>query len=263
METDASNDALIGFNGFVGSVLLGQRSFGSRFNSKNINQIEQQSFDTVVCCAAPAQKWLANQQPDLDSANIERLMSHLKRVSCRRFVLISTVDVFQRPYGVTEQDRVEETGLHAYGLHRRLLEKFVADQFATHLIVRLPGLVGPGLKKNVLYDFLHNNELHKIDSRTVLQFYPMVNLWFDLKVALDAGLSLLHLTAEPLSVADIARHVFGREFAQVVTDTPANYDLCTSHAELFGSAGTYQYSRRESIQAIRAYVQFEQRSGLA
>ena len=263
MQDNNNDDALVGYSGFVGSTLCRQRTFQSCFGSKNIEAIEGRTFDTVVCCAAPAQKWIANREPAADRANIERLIAHLSRVVCRRFVLISTVDVFQRPNGVTEQDPVEEQGLHAYGLHRRLLEKFVADHFAAHLIVRLPGLVGPGLTKNVLYDFLHDNELHKIDSRAVLQFYPMVNLWFDLQVALDAGLSLLHLTAEPLSVADIARHVFGRAFAQAVTDTPASYDMRTLHAHRFGGAGGYQYSRRESIQAIRAYVQSEQRKAVA
>ena len=263
MQHIESNDALVGHTGFVGSTLQGQRQFQSCFNSKSIQSIADRSFGTVVCCAAPAQKWIANREPKADLANIERLIDHLRKVSCRRFVLVSTVDVFKVAAGVTEQDQVDEAGLHAYGLHRRLLEKFVTDHFAEHLIVRLPGLVGPGLKKNVLYDFLHDNELHKVDSRAVLQFYPMVNLWFDLEVALDAGLSLLHLTAEPLSVADIARNVFNQDFAQEVTDTPASYDMRTSHAKLFGGAGAYQYSRRESIQAIRAYAQSEQRGAIA
>lgn len=263
-EFSENNDALLGYSGFVGSTLLGQRPFAFRFNSRNIGEIEGRSFDTVVCCAAPAQKWLANQQPEADRANIERLVEHLRRVSCRRFVLISTVDVFKKPLGVTECDPVEEDGLHAYGLHRRQLEKFVAERFAGALTVRLPGLVGPGLKKNALYDFLHDNELHKIDSRARMQFYPMVNLWWDLQIALDAGLPLLHLTAEPISVADAARLGFGRDFAQPPREGPAAaYDMRTQHAALFGGSGGYQYSRRESVQAIRAYAQSELRKDAA
>ncbi|MEO9149905.1 MAG: pyridine nucleotide transhydrogenase, partial [Burkholderiaceae bacterium] len=198
MQPTENHDALIGFSGFVGSTLLGQRPFQSRFNSQNIGDIEGRRFDTVVCCAAPAQKWIANRDPAADRANMDRLIGHLKTMICQRFVLISTVDVFKSPVGVTEETPVDEEGLHAYGLHRRLLEKFVADRFSAHLILRLPGLVGPGLRKNVLYDFLHGNQLHKIDSRIVMQFYPMVNLCYDLETALDAGLSLLHLTAEPI-----------------------------------------------------------------
>lgn len=259
IQPSENHDALIGFSGFVGSTLLGQRPFQSRFNSQNISDINGRSFDTVVCCAAPAQKWIANRDPAADRANIDQLMTHLETVACQRFVLISTVDVFKHPAGVTEETPVDEEGLHAYGLHRRLLEKSVADRFSTHLIVRLPGLVGPGLRKNVLYDFLHSNELQKIDSRIVMQFYPMVNLWYDLEIALDAGLSLLHLTAEPISVAEAAKQGFNREFTQQTGATAAVYDMRTRHAELFGGLGGYQYSRRDSIQAIRAYAQSEAR----
>ncbi len=49
--------------------------------------------------------------------------------------------------------------------------------------MRLPGLYGPGLKKNVIFDFLHDNDVHKIDSRGVFQFYDTTRLWRDLEIA--------------------------------------------------------------------------------
>jgi hypothetical protein len=142
-------------------------------------------------------------------------------------------------------------------LHRRLLEKFVESRFENHLVVRLPGLVGPGLRKNVIFDFLNDNNLHMIDSRGVFQFYPMVNLWYDLQIALASGLKLVHLTAEAVSVAEVAREGFNLRFDQELEKRPAQYDLRSIHAELFGGRGAYQYSQRESIQAIRAYAQSE------
>jgi hypothetical protein len=152
---------------------------------------------------------------------------------------------------------MDEEGLNAYGLHRRLLEKFVESHFSRHLIVRLPGLVGPGLRKNVIFDFLNDNNLSSIDSRGVFQFYPMVNLWHDIQIALDAGLKLLHLTAEPISVADVSTLGFGKPFDQVQANSPAVYDLRTRHAQIFGTSGHYQYNRRETIQAVQAYAQSE------
>jgi len=125
------------------------------------------------------------------------------------------------------------------------------------LIVRLPGLVGPGLRKNVIFDFLNNNNLHAIESRGVFQFYPMINLWYDIQRALEAGLSLVHLTAEPISVADVSLQGFGRPFTQTLENPPASYDMQTRHAQIFGSLGQYQYSARETIQAVRAYAQSE------
>jgi len=253
-------NALIGFSGFVGTTLVKQESFDSKFRSTNINAIREQSFDFVVCAGAPAQKWIANQAPDADLSNINALIEHLKTIKCANFILISTVDVFKKPIAVDEYTLVEEDGLHAYGLHRRMLEKFVENHFPNYLIVRLPGLVGPGLRKNVIFDFLNENNLHLVDHRGVFQFYPMVDLWYDIQTALDSGLKLVHLTAEPISVAEVSLQGFGKPFENRLPNDPATYDMRTRYAELFGSTGDYQYSKRETLQAIRAYAQSEPQS---
>lgn len=250
-------NALIGFSGFVGSTILKQAHFSVPFRSTNIHEIESREFDVVVCAGAPAQKWIANRDPADDRKKIDSLINHLRTIKCKKFILISTVDVFKEPIGVDESTRVDESGLHAYGLHRRLLEKFVEQYFPSYLIVRLPGLVGPGLRKNVIFDFLNNNNLHAIESRGVFQFYPMTNLWYDIQIALKAGLSLVHLTTEPISVAEVSLQGFGRPFTQKLENPPASYDMQTRHAQIFGSLGQYQYSARETIQAIRAYAQSE------
>lgn len=253
-------NALIGYTGFVGSTLLKQAAFESLYRSTNIGEINGQSFDTVVCAGAPAQKWIANREPEADRQKIEGLIAHLKTITCKTFVLISTVDVFKSPIGVDEDTPIEEAGLHAYGLNRHLLEKFVEGHFPRHLIVRLPGLVGPGLRKNVIFDFLNDNNFNAIDSRGVFQFYPMVNLWYDIQTAFDAGLKLVHLTAEPISVADVSSQGFGKPFEQAKANSPSFYDMRTRHAQFFSGNGHYQYSRRETIQAVRAYAQSEPRT---
>jgi nucleoside-diphosphate-sugar epimerase len=251
------DNALIGFTGFVGSTLLKQANFAALYRSTNIHEIDNRKFGVVVCAGAPAQKWIANRDPVYDRKKIDSLIDHLQTIKCKSFILISTVDVFKEPIGVDESTPVEEIELHAYGLHRRMLEKFVEEHFSSYLIVRLPGLVGPGLRKNVIFDFLNSNNLHAIESRGLFQFYPMVNLWFDIHRAMEAGLSLVHLTAEPISVADVSLQGFGKPFTQSLANTPPRYDMRTRHAQVFGSLGQYQYSAQETIQAIRAYAQSE------
>ena len=249
--------ALIGFSGFIGATLLEKTRFSALYRSSNIHEIENREFDVVVCAGAPAQKWLANRDPVCDRRNIHSLINHLRTIKCRKFILISTVDVFKEPISVDESTPIDDSGLHAYGLHRRSLEKFVEENFHSYLVVRLPGLVGPGLRKNVIFDLLNNNNLHAIESRGVFQFYPTINLWSDIQIALEAGLSLVHLTAAPISVADVSLHGFGKTFTQTLAKPPARYDMQTLHAQLFDSSGHYQYSARETILAIRAYVQSE------
>lgn len=251
------SNALIGFSGFVGSTLLKQGNFESIYRSTTIDGIDGQTFDTVVCAGAPAQKWIANQEPEADRQKIDGLIAHLRSIQCKTFILVSTVDVFKSPVDVDEEAPVDESGLHAYGLHRRLLEKFVESHFTNYLIVRLPGLIGPGLRKNVIFDFLNENNVHVIDSRGVFQFYPMVNLWYDIQTSLNAGLRLVHLTAAPISVREISEQGFGKPFDHTLATLPATYNMRTRHAGIFGASGHYQYSKRETIQAIRAYAQSE------
>lgn len=252
------NNALIGYSGFVGSTLLKQTIFSEFFRSTNIHEIEHREFDLVICAGAPAQKWIANKDPQSDRLKIDSLINHIQTIKCKTFVLISTVDVFQSPVQVNEETIVNEDGLNPYGLHRRLLEKFVINHFSNHLIIRLPGLVGPGLRKNIIYDFLNQNNVNTIESRSIFQFYPMVNLWSDIQLALQAKLSLVHLTAEPISVADVSLLGFGSPFTNILTNSPVRYNFQTNYSKIFGSSILhYQYSARETIQAIRAYAQSE------
>ena len=116
-------------------------------------------------------------------------MAHLAKVRAERVVLISTVDVFRNPWLADENTPVDMEGLSAYGLNRRRLELFVQERFENVLIVRLPGLVGRGLKKNILFDFHNDNEVLKIDSRGVFQFYPVQRLWDDIRKAEENALS--------------------------------------------------------------------------
>jgi dTDP-4-dehydrorhamnose reductase len=253
-------DALIGCTGYVGTTLLRQRPFAGLFRSTNVHQVGQGEFDRVVCAGAPAQKWLANKDPLADAQKLETLCAALRQLRCRTFVLISTVDVFKDPREVDESSPVDETGLHAYGLHRRRLEKLVQQEFASHLIVRLPGLVGPGLRKNILFDLHNDNQISAIDDQAAYQFYPMVNLAYDIDRALSAKLQLVHLTAPPLRAATVAEQGFGRKLQAKGAQNSAHYDLHTRYAEAFGGSGPYTYDARASLQAIRTYAQSEPRS---
>jgi dTDP-4-dehydrorhamnose reductase len=257
-----TNNALIGYSGFVGSTLLKQLDFNSLYRSTNISDITNKSFETVVCAGAPAVKWLANKNPEQDKQSIDFLISKLSTIKCNNFILISTVDVFKDSLEAVESTPIDTSDLHPYGLHRYQLEEFVRGHFPNYLIVRLPGLVGPGLKKNVIYDLLNNNNLDAIDNRGIFQFYPMVNLWSDIQVALDNNCSLIHLTSEPISVLEIAQQCFNIDFANQLTNEPAVYDFRTEFAHLYNGNSAYQYSKREVLLAIRGYAQSESNKGL-
>lgn len=149
------HNALIGFSGFIGSVISKSESFNHRYNSKNIDEIKGRSFDCVICAAAPATMWAANLFPDEDKANLNRLIENISTIKAKSFVLISSIAVLDdMSAGYTEVNARYEQN-KAYGLHRRELEEWVAGQFANCHILRLPALFGPGLKKNFIFDLLN------------------------------------------------------------------------------------------------------------
>lgn len=250
------NTALIGHTGFVGSNVAAQTRFDDCFNSHNIEEMAGKDYDLVVCCGARAEKWLANLHPEADRQGIERLTDVLDQVRAKQMILISTVDVFQSPINVDESSSVTLDGLGPYGKHRFELEQFVRSRFET-LVVRLPGLFGPGLKKNIIYDFLHDNSVDKIHHAACYQFYDTTRLWRDIQVALKAQLELVHFATEPVSVGDVARVAFNREFTNAPNNNPARYDFRTRYDSLYGNTSGYLYDRGDVLHAIRQFAQSE------
>src|SRR5690242_17173248 len=110
--------ALVGHSGFVGGTLLAQTSFDDLYRSTNIEQIRGRSYDILVCAAAPAAKWKANQDPEGDIANLRRLMQQLATVEACTALLISTVDVYPTPVGVYEDSAINKERSQPYGRHR-------------------------------------------------------------------------------------------------------------------------------------------------
>lgn len=251
--------ALIGHSGFVGSNLKRQRSFDAFFDASDVERIAGRSFDLVVCSGAPSQKWKANADPTGDRDDIECVVSALEQANVARLVLLSTVDVFVNPVDVDEDSPTPSAGLSAYGRNRRWLEQIAGARFDA-LIVRLPAMYGPGLAKNVIFDLMNDNDVHRIDSRSVFQFYDVGRLWRDVETALAADLSLVHLATEPVTVADVARAAFGIEFSNEVEATdPARYDVRTQHAQLLGGAGFYVESKTRELEGIAEFVRSERR----
>ena len=187
------------------------------YRSNNIDSITGKEFELVVCAAAPGKKWKANLYPLEDLENIKSLINRLDKISTTTFILISTIDVFSKPNNINENTEIEMTNLQPYGYNRRQLELYVQDNFEKHLIIRLPALVGKGLRKNVLFDLLNNNQIEKIDSRNIFQFYPMINLWKDINLALEENINLVHFSSEPISVNEICSICLGNDFKNYVS----------------------------------------------
>ncbi len=252
------SSALVGSTGFVGGNLLRQTSFDALYHSSDIETIRGRSFDLLVCAGARAEKWLANKEPERDIAGIRRLMDCMAEVQAKHVVLISTVDVYPVPVGVDESTPIDPAANTAYGRHRYELERFVNDRFNT-TTVRLPGLFGPGLKKNIIYDLIHGNATDAICPDSVYQFYDLTRLWADIETTRKGGLALANFATEPVSVREVARAGFDIDFENPKATKPARYDMRTRHAALFGGANGYLAGKAQVLSAIHRFVQSQAR----
>lgn len=228
--------ALIGYTGFVGSNIMQQASFDEFYNSKNIQDIKGKSFDLVVCAGVPAVKWWANQNPDEDLEIITELIETLRSLNAKQFVLISTVDVYPSPAGVIEDTNIELNAVSPYGKHRLFLERELQNNFKSIHIIRLPGLFGKGLKKNILFDMICGNILEKINLESSFQWYPLSRIWQDIQIAIKHDLNLVNLAVEPVESCEIKDRFFSNLTVGSDPFPKVKYDMHTEFAKQFGSA---------------------------
>ena len=250
-----THNAIVGHTGFVGSNLCKQSVFESFYNSSNLQDIEGKTFDTLVFSGAPANKWIANKAPEEDWQNLQQIMALLKTVQAKQMVLISTVDVI--PPSDTPQDETVDCTVgsnHAYGTHRLALEQFMRGHFAQTLVVRLPGLFGPGLKKNVIYDLIHDNMLASINLDSSFQYYDITRLWADIKVAREHQLELVHLFTQPIATRQIVQRYFPHKQVGQNPAPQAHYDHRTRYAALYGGSGGWIASEDLVLEQLGDYL---------
>lgn len=262
---------LIGNSGLVGSNLLTQRNFTHTYRSTNIENIRGKSFDELICAGVSGFKWEVNRNPEADRERIKKLLSCLSEVRVGKFVLISTIDV----YGDIKSERDESYSpigdeTHSYGKHRQEVETWVRKHFPNATILRLAGLYGHNLKKNLVYDLLHQNVLDMIDPQSVFQWYSLSRLTRDIDTAVKNRLSLANLFPEPLPTRQLIEDLFADRYQIVgskvcpkgapVIAPVANerfsmrYDLRTQYGKLFGGNERYIQNRAEVLSDLKDFV---------
>lgn len=253
MNFISGRTALIGHTGFVGSNLADQLPFTDKFNSSNIADIAGQSFDTVVCAGVQAVKWWAVKHPEEDWAKIETLLTPLRTVQAKRFILISTIDVYPTPLLVNEDDQPSLQN-HAYGAHRLKVEQFISEGFPVHHIVRLPGLFGAGLKKNVIFDLMHDNCLEMIQPESAFQYYNLAHLSADLAKVVEANIPLINFATEPVQTRAIIEAFAAGKNVGEKAGAVGKYDFRTKHSQLWGRDDGYLYDKATVLREIGEFM---------
>lgn len=159
---------IIGANGFVGSAflrLLQRRSDVALtcVTRQNFEQLPASHSDVVIEAACNSKKFLADQDPVSEfAASVEHRLKSLQRFTGDLQLHVSSVDVYSdlsSPTTTNEDQPHNPKGASRYGFHKYLAEELVKYYADSWLIVRLAGMLGPGLRKNPVFDILNGQPL--------------------------------------------------------------------------------------------------------
>lgn len=255
--------AIVGYTGFVGSNLLQFYKFDFLYNSKNFIEAKNKTFDTLFFCGIPAVKWKANKNPDEDYNTIEDIKSVLNTINVNKIILISTIDVYDKvDKEFNEEHLINFNENHTYGKNRFLFEEYVKNNFNDYHIIRLPGLFGKGLKKNIIYDLINNNNIDQIPYNSKFQWYYLDWLKKDIEIVLNNDIKICNFFTEPIHTKYIIKSfkkVYDKDFKIEnlgLNTAKVNYNTCSKFSNLFGN---HKYIRTvdEVLHAINNYLSFE------
>ena len=167
---------VLGGRGFVGSAfarLFDRRGIPHALVGREDQPASVQGCDVLVNAAGNSVKYLADRDPSADfSRSVSLAVSASQAFRPRLHVLLSSVDVYanlERPESTTEDTPLDAMQTSMYGFHKQLAELCVKRHNASWLIVRLAGMVGPGLRKNPVFDIL-NGQPVRIHPDSQYQF---------------------------------------------------------------------------------------------
>jgi nucleoside-diphosphate-sugar epimerase len=240
---------LIGYTGLIGKNILEQFHVDYLYNSKNISSVKDVEYDILFCAAPSAVKWKANQEPQEDLYQIFELIKNIKNVKAKKFVLFSTIDVYNR-FPCDELTHPEIYEACFYGKNRIILENYVSNSFQDSTVIRLPGLFGNHLKKNIIFDLLNNNLLTKINSEDSYQWFYLNDLKNIIEFVFYNNIKLLNVSTEPVTNREIIECLFQNNLNILVENKKISYDMRSIHFEK-----EYLFSKKQIMEKLKEYVQ--------
>jgi nucleoside-diphosphate-sugar epimerase len=170
---------VIGGNGFVGSAFGRACAAAGReyavITRQNYDEFRGRACSVLVNANGNSKKFLSNDQPLTDfDLSVRSVRASLEDFRFDTYVMLSSCDVYpdcSTPATTREDDTIDVAKQSRYGFHKYLAEQCVRHAARRHLVFRMGGFVGPGLKKNAVHDILNGGPLW-LDPASELQFLP-------------------------------------------------------------------------------------------
>ncbi|MBS1702706.1 MAG: NAD(P)-dependent oxidoreductase [Armatimonadetes bacterium] len=159
--------AVVGATGFVGSAfetfLATKGHDVTGVGRANYDDAKGAGYDLVINASNNSKKYISDREPLTDfDLSVTQQMRVLADFPTPVHVLLSSVDVYADldSFDLTKEDvAADPARMSRYGFHKHLAEQCVRHYAPNWLIVRLAGMVGPGLKKNPVFDIVNGQPL--------------------------------------------------------------------------------------------------------
>lgn len=168
---------ILGGNGFVGSAFARLcRATGQEhvvLARDNYAAHRGRACSVLVNANGNSKKFLSNDEPLVDfDQSVRSVRASLVDFRYDTYVYLSSCDVYpdcSMREATRESQLLDVSRQSRYGFHKYLAEQCVRHVAKRHLVFRMGGFVGPGLKKNAIHDILNGGPLW-LDPASELQF---------------------------------------------------------------------------------------------
>ena len=250
---------IIGAKGTVGKTLLSQYKneeiFPHQIIRENFEDSSKNYYKTLIVCCFDARKYIVDKDPFSDLENINYIYKTLKKYSAEKVILISTVDVYQTRKG--NELTLLNHNKAGYSFNRYLCELYLREVFEKTFIIRLQGLVGVNIKKNMVFDLKFDNSVEKVNRNLKIQYYPLIRLMKDLKNIINKDIKLVNLSCEPLSINDISEFIKVPNYYKTNNNLPdqsKNYNVKSIYSEISKNGNDdFWVCKEEIIKYIKLY----------
>jgi len=221
---------VIGAKGFIGSAIAAEaavRGFEILAIARdNYEAAKGATADLLINAGGNSRKFIDDQDPvkgyELSVTSVMRLLQDFR---FKKFVHLSSGAIYPdegNPANNKEDTRLDPAAMSRYGFHKWLAEQLVRKYASDHLIVRMGGFVGPGLKKNAIYDLLRGGPLfvHPDSAFQYMDTRDLARLVFELADGKSSHERLINLSATgTISIREAAK-LAGREISPDALSRP-------------------------------------------
>lgn len=167
--------AVVGANGFLGRHLAAYLADRGWLVKRVLREesLPEGQLEAVIDCNGDSRRFWANANPiESFRANVAAVAERLNATpNGAAYVYMSTIDVYGAGRGrreaTLETKAIDPLELDTYSLHKFLAEQLVAFHARPAQILRLGTLIGPGLKKNPVFDALNGHPIRQTPDSTL------------------------------------------------------------------------------------------------